>query len=103
MTITTIMTVASTMSTPRPPDAPRALGRATRVAVIIGWSAFLSAALATMVCFAFVDPDAFANGTPPGWWGPRMHVYAIGFFFFWSVGAAAAALSWSLARPRRHH
>jgi hypothetical protein len=79
------------------------LTRAARVAVIIGWASFLAAAVATMVCFAFVDPDALVAGDPPGWWGPRMHVYAIGFFFFWLVGAAAASISWSLARPRRHH
>jgi hypothetical protein len=97
---TTTMATA-TMSTPQPLDQPRRLTRAARIAVIIGWSAFLAAAVATMICFAFVDPDALAAGAPPVWWGSRMHVYALGFFFFWLVGMAAAALSWSLARPRR--
>lgn len=90
-----------TMSTPQLLDVPRQLPRAVRVAVIIAWSAFLAAALATMVCFAFLDPDALAAGAPPPWWGSRMQVYALGFFLFWFVGVAAATIAWSLARPRR--
>ncbi len=54
-----------------------------------------------MVCFAFVDPGAFAEGAPPVWWSTRMHVYAIGFFFFWCVGMTAAGLAWYLAHGRR--
>ena len=77
------------------PDAP------ARAAGVIVWSSFLAAALATMLCFAFVDPDAFAAGAPPGWWTTRMHVYALGFFFFWLVGGIAAALSWFLVRGPR--
>ncbi|HTU67598.1 MAG TPA: hypothetical protein VMF52_16730 [Steroidobacteraceae bacterium] len=78
----------------------RRLTRPARVAGILGWSSFLAAAVATMVCFAFVDPDALAAGDAPGWWGPRMRVYALGFFFFWFVGLLAAVISWSLAHPR---
>jgi len=82
-------------------DQPRTLSRPARVAATIVWSSFLAAALATMFCFAFVDPDALAEGHPPAWWGPRMHVYALGFFLFWLVGACAATISWSLANARR--
>lgn len=82
-------------------ERARALSRPARVAGIIGWSAFLAAALGTMLCFAFLDPDSFVEGNPPPWWGPRMRIYALGFFFFWFVGVAAATLSWWLAHPRR--
>lgn len=82
-------------------ERPRPLSRPARVAGIIGWASFLAAALATMMCFAFLDPDSFVEGHLPPWWGPRMRVYAIGFFFFWLVGIAAATLSWLLANPRR--
>jgi hypothetical protein len=68
---------------------------------IIGWASFLTAAFATMLCFAFLDPQAFVEGHAPAWWGPRMRVYAIGFFFFWFVAIAAATLACLLARPRR--
>lgn len=79
----------------------RKLSRPARVAGIIGWASFLAAALATMLCFAFLDPESLLEGNAPPWWGPRMRVYAIGFFFFWFVGIAAATLSWMLAHPRR--
>jgi len=65
------------------------------------WSAFLAAALATMSCFAFLDPMALAVGEPPSWWGSRPHVYAVGFFFFWLVGLVAALLAWFLAHGAR--
>lgn len=81
-----------------PPDSElctrgRALG-------VIVWSAFLAAALATMLCFALLDPLAIAAGEPPGWWTGRLRVYAIGFFFFWLIGVIAAALCWQLAGRR---
>ena len=79
----------------------RAPSRPAAIAGIIGWSSFLAASLATMLCFAFVDPESFLDGHLPPWWGPRMRVYAIGFFFFWFVGIAAATLTWTLAQPRR--
>lgn len=79
----------------------RHLTRPARVIGIIGWSSFLAAAIGTMFCFAFVDPAALAAGDAPGWWGPRMQVYAIGFFFFWFIGAVATVISWSLAHPRK--
>jgi hypothetical protein len=88
------------MSPPRV-SAARARRLMLRVGGVVAWSAFLSAAAATMVCFAFIDPQAFAAGASPAWWSSRMHVYAIGFFFFWGVGFASAALAWYLAHGRR--
>ena len=88
------------MSRPRG-DPARARRLVLRVGGVVAWSAFLSAALATMVCFAFLDPGAFATGMTPAWWSTRMHVYAIGFFFFWAVGFMAAGLAWYLARGLR--
>lgn len=85
------------MSSPGGAEA-RELAAPARTAGIIAWSAFLSAAVATMLCFAFVDPEALAAGDPPAWWTTRMRVYTFGFFFFWLVGCVAAALSCFLAR-----
>jgi hypothetical protein len=86
----------------RPPasESGHDLTFATRSIVVIAWSAFLAAALATMLCFAFVDPQALAAGDAPSWWTSRLRIYAMGFFLFWLTGAVAAALCWSLARPR---
>lgn len=84
------------------PTSDRAeLGQGARAAIIVLWSAFLAAALATMLCFAFIDPLALAEGQPPSWWTSRLHVYAVGFFFFWLVGLVAAGLCWSLARKEK--
>jgi hypothetical protein len=84
----------------RPPESSGLGRRALGVAVVV-WSAFLAAAIATMVCFAFLDPLALVAGEPPPWWTTRLRVYGIGFFFFWLVGMLAAALTWQLARPGR--
>jgi hypothetical protein len=83
------------------PGADRELGPRARAAGVIVWSAFLSSAIATMLCFALVDPQALAEGDAPAWWTSRLRVYAIGFFFFWLVGLTAAALCWYLARGPR--
>lgn len=79
----------------------RELTHPARIAGIIGWASFLAAAIATMLCFAVVDPQALGAGDPPAWWGPRMRVYAIGFFFFWLVGLIASGLAWLLIFPTR--
>jgi hypothetical protein len=81
---------------PQDPDKPRDLGQGGRALGVIVWSAFLAAALATMLCFAVLDPLALAEGELPGWWTSRLHVYAVGFFFFWLIGMIAAALCWQL-------
>ena len=96
------------MTQPPAESAPQAaatetshdLGQRARSIAAILWSAFLAAALATMLCFAFIDPEALASGDPPGWWTTRLHVYAVGFFF-WSIGLVAAALCWQLSRGAR--
>jgi purine-cytosine permease-like protein len=83
-------------------EGPRDIGARSRALGVIAWSAFLAAAVATMVCFALVAPLAIAAGEPPAWWTDRLHVYAVGFFFFWIIGLVAAALCWQLASaPRR--
>lgn len=89
------------VNAPHPEDKPE-LGERARAAGAIFWSSFLAAALATMLCFAFLDPDAVGAGELPSWWTTRRAVYALGFFFFWLTGLVAAGLCWQLARgPRR--
>ena len=85
------------------PGKDHELGQRGRGIATIVWSAFLAAALATMLCFAFLDPMALRDGDPPAWWSSRLHVYGIGFFFFWLVGLVAAALCWQLAGNGRRH
>jgi hypothetical protein len=73
-----------------------------RLFFTVSWSSFLSAAVATMVCFALVDPaPVAAQFAPPGAPLSRTSIYSFGFLFFWVVSAFAAAMAaWMLA-PRR--
>jgi hypothetical protein len=84
---------------PQSPGEHEDLGGGARAAGAIVWSAFLAAALGTMLCFAFLDPLALAEGQPPAWWTTRLRVYAMGFFLFWLIGMVAALICWNLARP----
>jgi len=84
-----------------PPGESADIGGSARAAGVIVWSSFLAAALGTMMCFAFLDPQALAEGQPPSWWTTRLRVYALGFFLFWLIGAVAALICWNLVRPAR--
>jgi hypothetical protein len=86
--------MAASTDTPELGERGRALGA-------IAWSSFLAAAIGTMLCFAFVDPQGLGEGDLPSWWTTRRAVYAMGFFFFWLIGLVAATLCWQLARPER--
>lgn len=66
------------------------------------WPSFLAACGGSVLFFAAVDP-ALLRGA-----GPRIFAdldreagYALGFFFFWSIGACASALSVFLIRSSR--
>lgn len=61
------------------------------------WPAFVVAAGAEFVFFALIDPaDIHVFGAPIDL--DRVPVYTIGFFFFWGIGAASAALTTLLQR-----
>lgn len=79
------------------------LNRRQRDIAVVGWCSFLAAAAGAMVFFAFVDPLSLADITEPPLAVDRMTGYAIGFFFFWALGAAAATLTVYMIRTRRGH
>ena len=61
------------------------------------WPSFLMAAVAELLVFAVIDPaDLHVFGVPLD--AGRMPVYTIGFFFFWALGASAAAMTVFLQR-----
>lgn len=84
-------------------DEQHELTRRQRDVFVIGWCSFLTAAVATMFFFAFVDPLALADITEPPLRLDRMAGYALGFFFFWLVAAASATLAVYLIRTRHGH
>lgn len=92
---------------PTPPDPDRDIdfadeaeyrppppwSRATQALVAVLWPSFLAGSLATMLFFAFVDPELLADATSPPLQVGRMAGYAIGFFFFWAITLASSAVS----------
>lgn len=73
-----------------------------RLFFTISWSSFLAAAIATMLCFALIDPAPIAaQFAEPGTAFSDTTIYSFGFLFFWAVSAFAAAIAaWMLA-PRQ--
>ena len=69
---------------------------------VVVWASFLTACVATMVCFAFIDPVLVGHDdAPPPWARDRMTGYAVGFFFFWLSCALASAFTAFLVETRR--
>ena len=69
---------------------------------IVTWPSFLVASVATMICFAFIDPVLVGNDDyPPPAFASRMSGYALGFFFFWLISALSSLLTLYLARTAR--
>lgn len=64
------------------------------------WPSFVAAGLACAVFFAFVDPWRLRDITFPDQALSRELGYTLGFFMFWSVTAAASAVTGYLLRPR---
>ncbi len=69
-----------------------------RVGAIL-WPSFFAAGVATMVCFAFVDPMELRDLTFPGLPLSRELGYTLGFFLFWIATGASSLFTWILLRP----
>ncbi len=66
---------------------------------LVLWTSFLSASVASVLGFAAVDPQLLRDA------GPRIFDnlnreagYALGFFFFWAIGALASGLTVFMVR-----
>ena len=60
------------------------------------WPSFLTAAVASVVFFASIDPQTLHVQTLPDWEISRMAGYTLGFFMFWGVGLASSVLTFIL-------
>jgi hypothetical protein len=75
--------------------------RGLDVALVL-WPSFLAACGASLLFFAAVDPALLRDAGPRLFAGlEREAGYALGFLFFWGVGALASALSVYLVRTAR--
>ncbi len=90
------------MTTPTATASPsRRSARALDVALVL-WPSFLAACAGSLLFFAAVDPLQLRDAGPRVFAGlERESGYALGFAFFWLVGAIASALSVYLIRTAR--
>ncbi len=65
---------------------------AIRLSAIL-WPSFMLAGVATMVFFAFVDPNELNLISFPGIEISRELGYSLGFFLFWLISAASSYLT----------
>lgn len=78
-------------------------GRNKQAVFTVAWISFLSAAVATMVFFAFFDPVELSGIIDPALEISHDAGYAAGFFIFWVLCAACSGLTAFLVRtaPKR--
>lgn len=69
-----------------------------RIALQIGWPAFIAAGVMELLVFAHVDPTDLHTIGGGEIALSRQAVYTIAFFAFWAVIAAACTFCWMLLR-----
>lgn len=72
-------------------------------AIIIGWSSFAVAAVATMLFFATFDPVVLAQAATFPFELTRFAGYTLGFFMLWALTAGASVISMFLLRSLELH
>lgn len=65
------------------------------------WPSFLVAAVATMVCFAFIEPERLLAALEYPVDASAMTVYSLGFFLFWTLALVSSTLTAWLIRTER--
>jgi hypothetical protein len=69
-----------------------------QVIIALLWSSFLSAGVATVLIFAWIDPTAILDqfGLDPD---NRLSGYSLTFFFLWLIGIANVSICLFFLRP----
>jgi len=65
------------------------------------WPSFLAGAVATMMFFALVDPEALMLALVTPFEASLTAIYSIGFFFFWAICLLSSVLTTWLIRTER--
>jgi hypothetical protein len=88
-------------SSPQQPPEPERRGWGVDVGLVL-WPSFLASCAASLLFFAAVDPALLKDAGPHLFADLDREVgYALGFIFFWVIGAIASALSVYLIRTER--
>ena len=89
------------MNTAARPDQP--WRRGWRDAAAILWTAFLTAAAASVIVFGLFDPLELSTISSVPLPANRMAGYAAGFFFLWAICALSAAMAVFMLRSYRRN
>jgi hypothetical protein len=68
---------------------------------VLSWISFLTASASSVLFFAFVDPLLLVEAINIDATDSRYAGYAIGFFFFWTIGWVSGWFSMRLIRRKR--
>ena len=99
---TTAAATATEVNTTAPQDQePVDWSRDTQKRAVTIWISFLTAAVMSLICFAFIDPLVLVDAVNLDGVDSRELGYTIGFFFFWLGTATSSALCLRLARRKR--
>ncbi|WP_018953386.1 hypothetical protein [Thioalkalivibrio sulfidiphilus] len=71
---------------------------AQRVIAIL-WPSFLTAGLATVLLFTWIDPAELSLYVPGAEGVTRLGAYSAGFFGLWAITAVSSALTSYFGRP----
>ena len=84
-----------------PDDAPHDWNRDTQKLAVLSWISFLTAAIFSVILFAFIDPLLLVDAVDVPAIESREAGYAIGFFFLWANGWVACWYTVRLIRRKR--
>lgn len=85
----------------RDDDQPVEWSRDTQKYAVLTWISFLTAAAASVLFFAFIDPLVIVDALNIASIESRNAGYAIGFFFLWANAWVACWLTVRLIRRKR--
>ena len=83
------------------PDVPHDWDRDTQKIAVLSWISFLTAAVFSVLLFAFVDPLVIVEAVNIEAIESRSAGYAIGFFFLWAQAWVACWYTVRLIRRKR--
>ncbi|MEZ5563248.1 MAG: hypothetical protein R3F27_09885 [Gammaproteobacteria bacterium] len=78
--------------------SPRPWSTRAQLLAAVLWPSLLAASFATMLFFAFIDPELLHDSPAADVETSRMTTYGITFFFFWLITALSSAVSVYLVR-----